>query len=373
MKVLNNFVLGHYVSPEYFCDRQKETERIIESVKNERNINIISHRRMGKTGLIFHVLHLLSKEKTYKTIYIDLLNTQNIDDFINEFASVSLNKLQSKSQKVLKQFASIVKGVRPSLSINPYTGVPEVNIELQKNYAPNMSIQELFQFLDSQNQRIIIAFDEFQQILNYPENNIEALLRKHIQQTKNISFIYSGSQKHLLSSMFSDHSRPFYQSAEFLFLDKIPAHQYQEFIIDNFKKGKQKIEKEEVDLILQLTKRHTYYVQFLCNRIFSLAQKNISKELIYKTMDDILYENRAIYYTYEKMLSKGQFALLKAIAKEDKLQKPTSKEFLHRHGLPTPSSVKRALQALIDKELIYEENGIYEVYEVFLSRYLERL
>ena len=373
MKVLNNFVLGHYIGPEYFCDRNNETARILESVKNGRNINVISHRRMGKIGLIFHVLHLLSKEKKYKTIYIDLLNTKNLDDFINEFATVTLNNLQSRAQKTLKQFAGIVKGVRPSLSINPFTGLPEFNIELQNNYSRAMSIQELFRFLEAQKQKIIIAFDEFQQILNYPEQNVEAMLRKYIQQTNNISFIYSGSQKHILSAMFSDYSRPFYQSAEFLFLDKIPADEYRKFIISNFKKGKQNIGEEETGLILHLGKRHTYYVQFLCNRIFSLAQKQISKELIYKTLDDILYENRAIYYTFEKMLSKGQFELLKAIAKEDGLSRPTSKEFLHKYKLSTPSSINRALQALINKELVYEENGIYEVYDVFFSRYLERL
>jgi len=373
MKTFNNFVLGRYVSPDYFCDRDKEIDRLIKAIKNERNINLISHRRMGKTGLIFHLLFHLSKEKDYKTIYIDLLNTKNLDDFVREFASVSLGKLETKTKKMLKQFASIVRGIRPSLSINPYTGMPEINIEIQKDYDAAMSIQELFQFLDAQNQRIIIAFDEFQQILNYPNQSVEAMLRKYIQQTKNISFIYSGSQKHLLTAMFTDYSRPFYQSAEFLFLDKIPNDSYSKFIIDNFKKGKQTIGQEEVDLILSLTKRHTYYVQFLCNRLFSLQNKTISKELIHNTMSEILYENRAIYYTYEKILSKGQVELLRAISKEAHLSQPTAKDFIQKHKLSTPSSVRRALKSLLDKEMIYEEEGIYSVYDVFFSRYLERI
>ena len=90
-------------------------------------------------------------------------------------------------------------------------------------------------------------------------------------------------------------------------------------------------------------------------------------------MDSILDENRAVYYTYEKILSKRQFELLKAIAKEGKLTQPTSREFIQKHKLPTPSSVKTALKAILEKEMAYEEFGVYNVYDVFFSRYLERL
>ena len=373
MKVLNNFVLGNYVSEEYFCDRVSETNRVINSIENGRNINLISHRRYGKTGLIFHILHKISKKNSYKTVYIDLLNTKNFNDFVKEFATVVLNELESKTAKILKSFAKIVKGIQPSFSINPYSGATEVNFEMRKNYSSELSIRELFQYLELLNMRLVIAFDEFQQILNYPEDNVEATLRKYIQQSHNLSFIYSGSQKHLLTSMFSDYNRPFYQSAEFLFLDKIERNTYADFIKDNFEKAKQKIETEAVDLILELSKRHTYYTQFLCNRIFSMRMKKIDCGVVVKVFDEILYENRAVYYTYEKMLTKRQFGLLKAISKEVNLTQPTSREFIQKHNLPTPSSVRAALTAILEKEVAYEEGGAYFVYDVFFSRYLERL
>jgi len=373
MKHLNNFVLGYYVSDEYFCDRDDETKHIINAMKNGRNVNIISHRRLGKTGLIFRIMDKISDIKDYKMVYIDLLNTQNTREFIDEFARIVLNNLETKSARALKQFANIVKGIRPSFSINPLSGLPEIDIEVRQDYSENLNLQELFLFLDSQKTRIIIAFDEFQQILNYPEKNIEATLRKYIQQSPNLSFIYSGSQTHLLTAMFANSKRPFYQSAEFLFLDKIKHEVYAKFIQENFAKAKQNIEMPQVDLILNLSRRHTYYVQFLCNRIFSLKPKNIDVQLIHKTLDDILYENRPVYYTYQKILSKGQFNLLKAIAKEENLSQPTSKAFIQKHALPTTSSIQTALAALLKKEMVYQENEYYYVYDVFFSRYLEGL
>ena len=55
MERLNNsFVIYGYKGAEYFCDRQKETESITRALHNERNVALISPRRIGKTGLIHH-------------------------------------------------------------------------------------------------------------------------------------------------------------------------------------------------------------------------------------------------------------------------------------------------------------------------------
>ena len=52
---MNPFVVGTYISKEYFCDRRVETESLEEHVRNGRNVVLFSERRMGKTGLIQHV------------------------------------------------------------------------------------------------------------------------------------------------------------------------------------------------------------------------------------------------------------------------------------------------------------------------------
>ena len=41
----NPFVYQGYESPDYFCDRAKETENLISSLNNGRNITLISPRK----------------------------------------------------------------------------------------------------------------------------------------------------------------------------------------------------------------------------------------------------------------------------------------------------------------------------------------
>jgi len=42
-----------------FCDREEETQFIIDNAKNGVNTTLFSIRRMGKTGLIHHVFALM--------------------------------------------------------------------------------------------------------------------------------------------------------------------------------------------------------------------------------------------------------------------------------------------------------------------------
>ena len=76
----------------------------------------------------------------------------------------------------------------------------------------------------------IVAFDEFQQISKYPEKNIEALLRSHIQHLSNVHFIFSGSERHLVTEMFLSSARPFYNSTSILELYPIVAEEYIPFV-----------------------------------------------------------------------------------------------------------------------------------------------
>ena len=90
----------------------------------------------------------------------------------------------------------------------------------------------------------------------------------------------------------------------------------------------------------------------------------------------ILQEYEPIYFQYRSLLTSAQWSLLRAISKEEKLTQPTSFDFISKHELSSPSSVKRTLESLIDKEMVIElqeeAQNYYRVYDVFLGRWMQR-
>ena len=82
----NPFLISGYESPKYFCDRKRETADILETLRNGRNITLTSPRRLGKTGLIRHVHHLIKEQDPEATtLYIDLYSTESLHDFTQAF------------------------------------------------------------------------------------------------------------------------------------------------------------------------------------------------------------------------------------------------------------------------------------------------
>ncbi len=338
-------------------------------MENGRNLTIMSLRRLGKTGLIQHVLHSERLKKQADCFYIDIYPTNNLTDFVKVFGKEIIGKLDRKQDVLLKKAASLFRSIRPVFSIDPITGAPQLQISLEDERNPERSLDEIFNYLRQSKRKIVVAFDEFQQISHYPQKNIEALLRTYSQQSNNINFIYSGSQKHVLQNMFTSYSKPFYQSSEFLFLEPIPIEAYTPFIIEKMGKGKKQITPEAIKYLYDSVCGHTWYIQYVMNRLYTSSHKMIDETIIGQWMEKLVIENESIYWSYYRLLTNMQWSLLKAISFEGSLKEPTSKEFTQKYNF-SPSSVKTALKSLIEKEMVYEENGIYFVYDHFLAFWL---
>lgn len=369
---MNPFVISGYYSPEYFCDRQEETIRIRDAIKSKRNITLIAHRRIGKTGLIHHVFHSLGSQKNYACFYIDIMPTNSLAELVKLMGKNILGKLDSNPVKLLKKLGSILSGIKPSLTYDSVTGEPGFEFEIETPKQAEHTFDQILNYLEQSGKRVVIAFDEFQQVVHYHEKNTEAYLRSQVQRCKNVNFIFSGSHKHLLISMFSKYGRPFYNSTEIINLEKIETAEYTRFIDKFLRKGKHKTTPEGIAKILELCRNHTWYVQYLCNKLYSATTISVNEFAATAILRVILSENEIIYYNYRNLLTDFQWQLLRAIAKEEKVGQPTGKQFLNRHKLGTPSSVKTALQALEEKEMIYKESNTYMVYDVFLSRWLQQ-
>ena len=369
---MNPFLVTRYISPQYFCDREDETKRLVNSLRNGRNVTLFSRRRIGKTALIHHVFYMLKKNKSINLFYVDLYATNNIKELTETLAKAIIGELDSGLKKLASSFKNIFEKFRPTISYDQLTGNPVISFDWLDERQAEITLENIFKYLNESKKDIIIAFDEFQQITSYPQQNIEALLRTLVQNSQKVTCIFSGSQNHLITSMFKDKSRPFYQSSELFHLEKITDQSYIKFISSCFEKGAKRIDPQSITMILSLCESHTFFVQYLCNRLYSHENVIIDEQLITDSLLQILQENESYYFNYRNLLTRNQWSLLSAIAKENGIKQITSVNFIKRHGLNTPSSVKAALDVLLKKGLIYFSNNIYAIDDVFFKIWLQR-
>jgi len=372
----NPFIITGYHGPELFCDRENETRTLISNAENGVNTTLISIRRMGKTGLILHTMERLSKNKNHICIYIDIYATQNLKDFANKLGSAILDAFPERNTAG-KKFMNLLKGLRPVLTYDVLTGQPQVSFTFSTQQQYEHSIESLFQFLESQNKPILLAIDEFQQITKYPEKNMEALLRSHLHTLKNVNLIFSGSSHHILSEMFSDGTRPFFASTQFLYLKEIERKTYINFIRSIFKSFHLNIEEDALNLVVDFSRLHTFYTQSVCNRVFATRIKIITQEDVRQICRSFIFEQEPLFFQYRNLLTSIQWNLMKAVAKEKKVYQPNSKDFIEKHKLGIPANIQRAMESLLNKEMLYKGNdstgAYYTVYDVFLSRWMEKL
>ncbi|MBE0673444.1 MAG: ATP-binding protein [Bacteroidales bacterium] len=362
---LNPFLISGYVSPEYFCDRALETDRLLDVITNQRHLTIFSPRRMGKTGLIRHSFNSLKDKKKVSTVYIDILATTSLKEFTETFGKAILSVI-AKNESVMRKVLRQLSVLRLKFSIDPLTGEPAISFQTNEGQDTEESLNAIFSYVAGMPEQYAIAIDEFQQIADYPEKQTEALLRTHLQTTPNISFIFSGSRQHVLTEIFSLPGRPFFNSTEMMEIGIIDPTIYKTFIAEKFAAGSKSITAAALDYIEELTGMHTFYVQYLCNRLYG-SLKRVDVESVKQLLSKILAENEPVYANYLTLLTPTQFRLLKAIARNRGVSGPTSSDFLSEHNLGAPSTVSQAIKSLTEKQFLYWDGKQHRLTDVFFA------
>lgn len=368
----NPFLIRGYVDKEYFCDREEETRKLITLLRNGNDVVLAAPRRIGKSGLIHHCF-AQDDLKGYYVFYVDIYSTNNLADFVSLLGTEIADKLKAKGKKALQRFWDMVMSLRAGISFDPM-GEASVNIQVGEIKESKVTLKEIFDFLSNADRPCIIAIDEFQQIMDYPEKNTEALLRTYIQKCNNAHFIFSGSHRHMMTQMFLSASRPFYQSASHMPLKCIDLNVYTEFAQRLFAKGNKKLEAEVMKAVYEEVEGLTWYVQKLLNELYSMTSEGgtCSMEYFPIAMNNILdsYDNN--YTDMLRLLSARQKSLVLAIAREGVATNVQSSSFVKKHHLNSASSVQSGIKTLLEKAYITEHSGGYRIYDLFMQRWLER-
>lgn len=378
-KITNPFIIRGAIPEAYFCDRERETERLVRYLTNGEHVVLHAPRRIGKSKLIEHCFEQPAIKGKYYTIFVDILQTGNLQEFTFEFGKAVFETTASLGNKMLKQFAQTVQSLHGDYSIDPFTGFPKFSMSIGHIANPTYTIEEVFRFLEQADKPCIVAIDEFQRIADYPEKNVEAILRSHIQRMRNCEFVFAGSDRHLLGQMFQDYNRPFYESAAILTLEKIERTMYNAFVLKHFEEFGKHIASEDVDRVYNLFDGNTYAMQKTIHTAFSLLSENETCTLatIRQAIDDIIEDNDFSYRTHLMPMGLSQKEILYAIARSGVASQITGAAFVNKYRLGSASSVQSAVRKLkadgwISEYMNQEGQKKYQLNDYFLMLWIQK-
>ena len=371
-EVNNPFVVGKYLSDKYFCDRVVETAFLHKQIENGRDVALISPRRIGKSGLIQHFFNQQDVKNQYYVFFVDIYATTSLAEFVYTFGKEIYTQLKPLSTQWKEKFFQIISSFRVGFKLDAMTGAPSFDLGLGDIQAPQMTLDEIFTYIEEADKPCIIAIDEFQQIGEYTEKNVESLLRTKIQRCNRAQFIFSGSKRHVMSNMFNSPSKPFYQSAISMSLDPIPIDTYKQFAISLFDERSKHVETEVIEHVWQQYEGYTWFVQMMMNELYALTPEGgtCKTSMIEDARNNVIMSQEQSYKDLLSNLPPKQKTVLQAIAKEGVAQNITSVKFIKKYNLNSASSVQSAVKLLLKNDLITQSDNRYRVYDFFLSEWL---
>lgn len=319
MQETNPFLINTYLKPKYYCGRKENTSIIIQLLEIKEPVYLFGRVGVGKTALIKHVLYKLNKQDKYIPLYFDLCKITSFNELLHE---------------LVKQF--------PGDSSSK---------ELLENLKTNENPEELFtkEYLDNimrlLSKPLVIALDN----INYFESSSAVY--------KFINAIIINPKSRLLLSGTNEKIKT--QGVKNLELLSIPYKEYRDFILTHFSNSNRKISNKSIKKIFEFSRGETAYTQLICRKLWQTRNRKVTLELIDAVVQQIIIEKSHDYELLRSLLSSYQWKLLRSIATEREASLVTSKQFIEKHELNAPSSVKTALKALIDKKLIYRVNNTY--------------
>ncbi|NNF98694.1 MAG: ATP-binding protein [Desulfobacteraceae bacterium] len=359
----NPFSHSGVVTGEAFCNRSQELKDLIYHAKNSQNVLLYSHRRMGKTSLIHQLMRKLDKQRPkVKSIYIDLYGSLDVKDFIEAVFS-GIAQIETKLEKLLK----LVSGLRLQGNLDPMTGQPSVSVTLaqpDRSTYLNETMKALARY--STKRKLLVVFDEFQEINNYSFQGFEKRLRSEIQTHSNIAYIFSGSQKHILTQMFNTADRAFYQMATSYPLKRIKLEDYVKWATAIFKKRDTELDES---IAIDVVERCDYHPMYIQQFLFELWQNtDLNPGVISTTEMKILARRENEFMILWDSLTTNQRKALRLLSITGG-QGVYNAEILHKFGFNSGSILKRALTSLISREIV-TKNKVYHIHDAMLKKWV---
>lgn len=362
------FHYGGTVDNQHFCNRTAEIKELKTDIDIGLNLLLYAPRRFGKTSLVLHTL----KQTDYQYIFLDFMSIVDDQEFINEYFNAISKSLNTTADKVVDFFKNILK-IKPNISVDfDMSGTPsfKLNFLQKENSTVLKEVLELpYKYAKYHNKRVVVVFDEFQEVINLSiEDKLRAVLQHHEDM---VSYIFLGSKKSIMTNLFFDKSKPFYRSVKHIPIDKIESVHWYTYIKNGFITSDKQIKKEQIDMILEVSKGFPYYTQQIASELFNMTEKVVKSDIVENAIDSILEKEEDLFLNEWNHLSQQQKKAMKFLiyfGGENIYQKDKMIEFNF-----TSSSLKKAVEGLLAKDVIDTKKNSFYLQDPLFALFLRRM
>lgn len=340
----NPFKFGGLVTGRDFADRESEMDEILREVRSGTNIVLFSPRRMGKSSLLAELMRRHSAEFIF--VYVDLYGITSKTRMVEVFMSALVNSAFGTVKKVAAGIKDVIKGSRLRLVIGA-SGEPGVEFSVGEPSVPE--IQDMLDIPEEiarkRGKRIVVVFDEFQEIGSLDGVALLKAMRSRIQAHKHVSYIFAGSKRHLLMSIFEEREGAFFKSAKAAELGPIPRADFTRFLVDRFSAAGGRLDSEAASAIVDAGGGSSYYVQQISHELFNISAKPKWPEDVDLAVNATLaHQSPAYQFIWDSLKSGIQRRYLIAVSQENKA---TSRSMMvQKFGLKSVSHVQKAVKQL---------------------------
>jgi len=352
---MNVFPYETIASDKEFFGRESEVTNINEFINNSNNLVIFSKRRLGKSSLINEVILRLEEAKEdILCIYVDVYDMTSAEDFATLLLQGLTSSYKDDIKTSIKKLTSLFKRTRVEPTFDPNTmkyGIRPVVTALKFEELLEDFFESLY--IISKDKKIVIAIDEFQQISTIKDKKIDALFRKYVQdkRSKNISYIFLGSKRHMLTSLF-EYGAPMFELATPIELKPINADDVYTYV-SQFLKVNENIIQHIYSLCDGETKlmQHIFFLLY-----FKFKDVDIDEEIVEEVLVEILNYKTSIYRALLDTFTVNQKKTLKLILKYK--NGLFSRDVLNEQNL-SKNVMQSAINSLIDREILDKSDDLF--------------
>jgi len=362
--MVNPFSATEIATGDAFCNRVIEQAELLGYMKNSQNVLLYGPRRTGKTSLVKRVIEV--NNLTKQAIYVDLYGSLSAKDFVSRLYNAIAAK-QGSIKKALKLFA----GLRLTAEVDPVSAAPSFSVSFDPDQAPAY-LDSAMAMLQKMSLKVplVVIFDEFQEVALYADEGFEKRLRSAIQTHDRISYLFCGSRKHLLLSMFAESARAFYHLARHYPLPEISEKAYISWACGLFEKKNTAL---DPGLVYQVVARYEGSPLYVQQTLWELWQRRKIDETTLRDIDArILSRRQPEMMSLWDRLTLNQKKTLRILADTGTTQLSAAPT-LARVGLKSSSQLHRALSALYEADLLDKnEEGRYVFQDVLFKHWVRR-